>query len=158
MVPANSERRRGSCRTGMEAVLTGGPKPDKSSVAKPERGSDPMLSEEELGARRKSLDAALGKRRSESEVREKERNKNGAAGFGDALRLSSEFVAGIVVGALIGWLIDMVAGTSPFGLIVFFLLGFCAGVLNVLRSAGLVAEQDSELKGATPPAKRDDGD
>jgi ATP synthase protein I len=26
--------------------------------------------------------------------------------------------------------------TSPFGLIVFFLLGFVAGVVNVVRSAG----------------------
>jgi ATP synthase protein I len=63
-----------------------------------------------------------------------------AAGFAQALRLSSEFIAGVLVGAGIGWLIDNLAGTSPWGLIVFLLLGFVAGVLNVLRSAGLVAE------------------
>lgn len=62
------------------------------------------------------------------------------AGFGQALKLSSEFIAGIVVGAGLGWLIDRIAGTSPWGLIIFLLLGFAAGVLNVLRSAGLVAE------------------
>jgi ATP synthase protein I len=45
-----------------------------------------------------------------------------------------------VVGAGLGWIIDRVAGTSPWGLIVFLLLGFGAGVLNVLRSAGLMAE------------------
>ena len=42
---------------------------------------------------------------------------------------------------LIGWAIDRFAGTSPWGLIVFLLMGFGAGVLNVLRSAGVVAEQ-----------------
>jgi ATP synthase protein I len=62
------------------------------------------------------------------------------AGVGNALRLSSEFIAGIVVGAALGWIIDYYAGTSPFGLIVFLLLGFAAGVLNALRSAGLVAQ------------------
>jgi ATP synthase protein I len=56
-------------------------------------------------------------------------------------RLSSELVAGVVVGALIGWGFDRLLSTSPFGLIVFFLLGFAAGVLNVVRSAG--AGQDT---------------
>jgi ATP synthase protein I len=36
------------------------------------------------------------------------------------------------------------AGTSPWGLIVFLLLGFCAGVLNVLRSTGAVAQSDAD--------------
>jgi ATP synthase protein I len=44
-----------------------------------------------------------------------------------------------VVGAGIGWLIDRWVGISPWGLIVFLLLGFAAGVLNVMRSAGLIA-------------------
>jgi ATP synthase protein I len=44
-----------------------------------------------------------------------------------------------VVGAGIGGLIDRWLGVSPWGLIVFLLLGFAAGVLNVMRSAGLIA-------------------
>ncbi len=51
-------------------------------------------------------------------------------------RLSSELVAGVVVGAAIGWGFDHFLSTSPFGLIVFVLLGFVAGVVNVVRSAG----------------------
>ena len=51
-----------------------------------------------------------------------------------ALRLSSELVAGVLVGAVIGWGIDRLLSTSPFGLIVFLLLGFTAGVVNVVRS------------------------
>ena len=51
-------------------------------------------------------------------------------------RLSSELVAGVVVGALIGWGFDRLLSTSPFGLIVFLLLGFVAGVVNVVRSSG----------------------
>jgi ATP synthase protein I len=52
-------------------------------------------------------------------------------------RLSSELVAGVLVGALMGWGFDRLLSTSPFGLIVFVLVGFVAGVLNVIRSAGV---------------------
>lgn len=72
------------------------------------------------------------------------------AGFGQAMKLSSEFIAGVAVGAGIGWLIDTMAGTSPWGLIVFLLLGFAAGVLNVLRSVGMVAEPDSRATRQPP--------
>ncbi|MEY9425757.1 ATP synthase protein I [Bradyrhizobium ottawaense] len=51
-------------------------------------------------------------------------------------RLSSELVAGVVVGAGIGWGFDRLLSTSPFGFIVFLLLGFVAGVVNVVRTAG----------------------
>jgi len=53
-------------------------------------------------------------------------------------RLSAELVAGVVVGAAVGWLLDRWLGISPWGLIVFLLLGFAAGVLNVMRAAGVV--------------------
>jgi ATP synthase protein I len=62
-----------------------------------------------------------------------------ASGYARGFRLSSELVAGVVVGAGLGWLIDRWLGISPWGLMVFLLLGFAAGVLNVMRSAGLVA-------------------
>ena len=58
-----------------------------------------------------------------------------------ALRLSSEFIAGVVLGGFIGWLVDYFLGWSPWGLIVFLLLGFVAGTLNAMRSAGLIRPQ-----------------
>jgi ATP synthase protein I len=59
-----------------------------------------------------------------------------AANYAQAFRLSSLFVAAILVGAALGWGLDWAAGTSPWGLITLLLLGFCAGVLNVVREAG----------------------
>jgi ATP synthase protein I len=56
-------------------------------------------------------------------------------GFAGAARLSSEFVGGILVGGGLGWLIDHFLGTSPLGMMVFLLLGFAAGVVNVIRAA-----------------------
>jgi ATP synthase protein I len=61
-----------------------------------------------------------------------------ASGYARGFRLSSELVAGVLVGAGLGWLIDRLLGISPWGLIIFLLLGFAAGVLNVMRSAGVV--------------------
>jgi ATP synthase protein I len=58
-----------------------------------------------------------------------------------ALRLSSEFIAGILLGIFIGWLVDYFTGWSPWGLIVFLMLGFVAGTLNAMRSAGLIRPQ-----------------
>src|SRR3954462_1231798 len=51
-------------------------------------------------------------------------------------RLSSELIAGVVVGAAIGWGFDRLLSTSPFGFIVFLLFGFGAGGVNVVRTAG----------------------
>jgi hypothetical protein len=55
----------------------------------------------------------------------------------------------------IGWLIDKVAGTGPWGLIIFLMLGFAAGILNVLRSAGLIAVAKSERGTDLNPSARD---
>ena len=54
------------------------------------------------------------------------------------LRLSSELIGGVLAGAAIGWLLDRWLGLSPWGMIVFLLLGFAAGVLNVIRAAGVM--------------------
>jgi ATP synthase protein I len=94
-----------------------------------------------LSARLQRLNEGLGHARdaagapSDSPDREQAAT---ASGYAKGFRLSSELVAGVVVGAGIGWLIDRWLGVSPWGLIVFVLLGFAAGVLSVMRSAGLI--------------------
>ena len=57
------------------------------------------------------------------------------SGLAAALRLSTELFAGVVVGFGLGWFFDKALGTSPFGLIVFILVGFAAGTINLIRSA-----------------------
>jgi len=52
-----------------------------------------------------------------------------------AIRILSEFVAAVIVGAGIGWGIDRAAGTSPAFLIIFLLMGAAAGFWNVYRIA-----------------------
>ncbi len=55
--------------------------------------------------------------------------------MGTAFRISSELVVGLFVGGLLGWQLDKWLDTSPFLLIIFFLLGAAAGIWNVIRVA-----------------------
>jgi ATP synthase protein I len=128
--------------------MAGSDGPDGTGKAKPDRASSTPVSDDDLDRRRRQLDAALAARQPKQGSGSEGAKTDSASGYAAALRLSSEFIAGILVGAAIGWVIDRVAGTSPWGLIVFLLLGFCAGILNVLRSAGMVAERKME-----PPGK-----
>jgi ATP synthase protein I len=52
-----------------------------------------------------------------------------------AWRMTLELVVGGMVGAAMGYGLDVVFGTLPLFLIVFVLLGFAAGVRTVMRSA-----------------------
>lgn len=119
--------------------MADGNRPDETGKASPGHQSKGDIRDDELERRRRKLEASLATRSPEG-LEGTENAKSGSlVGYGQALKLSSEFIAGIGVGVGIGWMIDRLAGTSPWGLIVFLLLGFCAGVLNVLRSAGMVA-------------------
>jgi ATP synthase protein I len=92
-----------------------------------------------LSARLQRLGEGLARQRADEASNGTENRAATASGYARGFRLSSELVAGVVVGAGLGWLIDRGFGTAPWGLIIFLLLGFAAGVLNVMRSAGVVA-------------------
>ena len=108
------------------------------------RGSrDKSPDEAALSARLGSLNRRLSEirdgRKIETDQLEGE-SEDGAArasAMARGFRLSSELIAGVVVGAVIGWGFDRLLSTSPFGFIGFFLLGFVAGVVNVVRAAGV---------------------
>lgn len=55
-------------------------------------------------------------------------------GFGLALRIGTELVAGLAVGVAIGLGLDWWLGTRPWLMIVFFFLGAAAGIVNVYRT------------------------
>ncbi|WP_162651998.1 AtpZ/AtpI family protein [Lentilitoribacter sp. Alg239-R112] len=90
-----------------------------------------------LETRRQKLEDKLAAKKLDDEKEAADKSEE-RQGYGLAIKLSSEFIAAIFVGALLGYLLDTYAGTAPWGMIVFLLLGFAAGVLNVLRSIGAV--------------------
>ena len=100
--------------------------------------SAPSTDEAALSARLKSLGQRLdqiGASRA-AETGPASRQATDPSALARGFRLSSELIAGVLVGAGIGWLIDRGLGSLPWGMFVFALLGFTAGVLNVIRSAG----------------------
>ena len=121
--------------------MAGNPRDDggPDSASPPDEAA---LSASSLSERRGQLDRKLselrGSRRAGSdqdgEGRASPQARASAMAVG--LRLSSELVAGVLVGAVLGWGFDRLLATSPWGLIVFLLLGFAAGVINVVRSSG----------------------
>ena len=64
----------------------------------------------------------------------KQLNKSGTnvTSVGMALKISTELVAAVVVGTTIGFLLDSWFDTKPLLIIVFFIKGVIAGILNVL--------------------------
>jgi len=110
------------------------------------------LSDAELAGRLDRLSRELDAERQERAVAERASRSRGTD-YGQAFRLASEFVAGVLVDAALGWGLDKVAGTSPWGLIGLLLLGFCAGVFNVVRAADNMsarAAKDSRSGGGAP--------
>ena len=103
---------------------------------------EPPDDEAALSARLQRLGERLATANRPSENGSSPRQGADASAFARGFRLSSELVAGVLVGAGIGWLIDRWLGSTPWGLIVFLLLGFAAGILNVMRAAGIVRERN----------------
>ena len=100
--------------------------------------------------------ADLSKRIAEFEIRQQEERRYRKAklptgGMALAGRVTTELVAGVVVGTFIGWALDNWLGTTPTLMVVFFFIGSAAGMMNVWRAltgrgmaAGFVNEKSSQ--------------
>jgi ATP synthase protein I len=116
-----------------------------------QQGSGPS-SDAELSAKLRQLDARLSEVRSERATGHEPQGRLGADGTAMArgMKLVSEFVAGIVAGGILGWLIDRFAGIQPFGLLMGLMFGFAAGLRNLYRATSRPSsEAPGPLKG--PP-------
>lgn len=66
---------------------------------------------------------------------EPENPRGSGAAWGHAMRVSSELLAGLFVGCLLGLGLDRWLGTQPLFLLIGMGLGFAAGLRNLMRSA-----------------------
>ena len=55
--------------------------------------------------------------------------------LGIAFKMSTEMVAAVVVGTIIGFILDKTFGTKPWLILIFFFVGVIAGIMNVIKSA-----------------------
>jgi ATP synthase protein I len=81
------------------------------------------------------LNERIARARETVEKRQRPAVSQTGRGMGLGMRMASDFVAAVIVGAVLGWGIDALFHVSPWGLIVCLLLGFVTGVRNVVRAA-----------------------
>ena len=69
----------------------------------------------------------------------KSRNSNNKieqkTNIGVAFKMSTELVSAVVVGTIIGFILDNWFGTKPWLILIFFFVGVVAGIMNVIKSA-----------------------
>jgi ATP synthase protein I len=111
--------------------VSGGPANDGSGPEKAPADGD-------LSARLKRLETQLeGKRPSAGPDKlARTGTSGGSAPLGQAMRLSTEFIAGVIAGGILGYIVDHLFGTKPWGMIVLLMLGFVTGIYNVMRVSG----------------------
>jgi len=112
------------------------PSGERAKAADKTQASRPTDSE--LSARLERLNSSLGQARPKGEdpAAKRARDTSSRSGVALAFRLGAEFVSGVLVGAALGYGIDWLFSITPWGLIGFTLIGFGAGVLNMMRAAG----------------------
>ncbi|MDB4194001.1 AtpZ/AtpI family protein [Candidatus Pelagibacter sp.] len=67
-------------------------------------------------------------------------DKEPPSSIGTAFKLSTELVSAVVVGTIIGFILDKTFGTKPWLILIFFFVGVVAGIINVFRSAKKMQE------------------
>ena len=63
------------------------------------------------------------------------KNNQTSSSLGTAFKMSTELVAHVVVGTIIGFILDKTFGTKPWLILIFFFVGVIAGITNVIKSA-----------------------
>lgn len=91
---------------------------------------------------------ALEERLKAARERENRRNRPQATGsdanYRSGNRVLADLLGGILGGLVIGWLVDVLAGTSPWGLLVGLFLGIVVAFRNIFRAANLRKPDDPE--------------
>ncbi|EJF90490.1 ATP synthase subunit [Bartonella tamiae] len=131
-----------------------GDTPDKlEALSEKQEGNLQSL---DLDRRRRNLEVELERKGVLNQPEPMKNEDLPSKGTAQAIKLSSEFLAGVIVGVVLGLGFDQLVGTSPWGLIIFLFLGFAAGVLNILRSVGYVPPSQIGQRGASRQDKMGD--
>jgi ATP synthase protein I len=110
----------------------------------------PPPSSEDLDARLRAAKARRGgKKGTDDEL-------SRGAGLALAVRIGVDLVAALVVGVVIGLFLDRWLGTGPWFLLLFFVLGAAAGMLNVYRAMAGYGYAAGYRKPEPPPEHETD--
>ena len=70
-----------------------------------------------------------------SKVYDKKPEPSGSSLLGVAFKMSTELVAAVLIGTFIGFILDSWFDTKPILILIFFLFGAIAGIVNVIKAA-----------------------
>jgi ATP synthase protein I len=114
-------------------------------------GTEGTPTDSELSARLRRLETQIERKRPQAAPDPSLRPRAaGPSSLGQAMTISTEFVAGVIAGGILGWIVDHVFGTKPWGLIVLLMLGFVAGIYNVMRVSGFAGTRPGRGDGQEP--------
>mgnify|MGYP001605217576 CR=1 FL=1 len=122
----------------------------------PENGEISPEDREAIRKRSEEIGQKLDALKSQRAKAEKQVPERSQSNFGPAFKFAGELVVGVVVGGGLGWALDKQFGTAPWFMIVLVILGFAAGLLNVVRAAQRAQAQNEPLQRAAPSVKDDD--
>ena len=69
-------------------------------------------------------------------------NTENSSFLGNAFKLVTELVSAVLVGTIIGFILDSWFDTKPWLIIIFFFLGSIAGILNIIKAAKRMQQKD----------------
>ena len=73
--------------------------------------------------------------KNKAKSRKSAKNSESSSNMGTAFKMSTELVSAVVVGTIIGFILDNWFGTKPWLILIFFFVGVIAGIMNVIKSA-----------------------
>ena len=88
----------------------------------------------------------LARAKQKKRVSSRNPTKSVPSGIGLGMRITVDFVAGLGIGVALGLYLDKIFDTQPIFLIVFMLIGFGAGLLNVIRTAQQIDKRKKSAK------------
>ena len=124
----------------------------------PENGEISAEDREAIRKRSAEIGQKLDALKSQKATAERPSGKSVESDYGPAFKFAAELIVGVVVGGGIGWALDKEFGTAPWLMILLVILGFAAGLLNVVRAAREAQTQNEPLQRAAPSAKDADED
>jgi ATP synthase protein I len=138
--------------------------PDKHGPATgiPASGDMSPVERAQLEKRISDLGSRLGKARTGQRASEGHADDGAEGrrrGMAYGMRMAADLVAAVLVGSIVGWGLDWVLGSRPWLFLIFFLLGFAAGVLNVVRAYERMQRELAPAQGSrTGPTVPNDED
>jgi ATP synthase protein I len=80
--------------------------------------------------------------------------------MGQGLKIAVDLVVGVAFGGFVGWWLDRYLGTAPWLMVLLLILGFAAGMMNVIRTARRMQAQAeaSQMAAQSVPDDADEDD